>query len=59
MVFWYGDVSVGGGVLKDGGVLELGVVLVSGGILQCPCVVKGGVSYVTFVSNWLSTICQH
>ena len=30
-------------VLKGGGVLELGVVLVGGGILQCHSVVKDGV----------------
>ena len=40
--------SMGGGVLNGGGVLELGVVLVGGGILQCHRVVKNDVSCVTF-----------
>ena len=40
--------SMGGGVFNGGGVLELGVVLVGGGILQCHRVVKNDVSCVTF-----------
>ena len=43
-----GDMSVGGGVLKGGGLLELGVLLVGGGILQCHSMVKDEVWCVTF-----------